>query len=340
MIRREDNDDWILIPQVKHARLADELASAWIGFDNSHLLPMSKHLLPAIHSHDEGWIEWDEQPEMNSDTGVPRSFLEMPMSVSTDLWRKSIAYCSGLRKENVAASIRHFQRFLTRSGRRLTRQRAYIIEVIFSMRVPFGVDELTIKLADHSESQGLSKATLIRLLSLLEAADMLKKLHHSHGAILYHPPGVDRLLSPFGGMWVSLFFCDLARRANEHRASDKDHQAIKLFQNEQHEHQQLLLQTIEENFTETLKMYEREGINDWQATGLQWLQFFDRLSLWLCCKQETETFHITIPQTEGTKLHLTPLDSGEIAVEPFPFDENQLRLSTIAKKNPSQTLFD
>ncbi len=327
---------WLLINQISHARLAGELAEAWDGQSQLPSLPMQKHLLPAIFSHDEGWDKWDKRPSLNEENGAPRSFLEMPMSVSTQLWSQSIAYCSGLRKENVDASLRKFQKFLTRSGRRLTPQRAFVVEEIFSMVQPFDIDALAKKLVIRSERESqsrstLSRSTLFRLLGLLEAADMLKKLNQSHGVTWYHPPGVERMTTPFGGMWVCMFFCHLAQKAIEHRESKDDLFAIELFLNDQFKYQNLLQKTIAEKFPETLKQFARQGIIDWKKEGLEWLQFFDRLSLWFCCKQETETFHLKIPGEGEEQLHLTPLASGDIAVAPFPFEGENLKLSVPAK---------
>ncbi len=334
MIRRVEQENWLLITQVEHAHIAGELAFAWGGLENVSPLPMKRHLLPAIRSHDEGWSTWDDTPSLHPKLKAPRSFTEMPMAVSTLLWRESILFCSGLRKENAVASIRQFQRFLTRSGRRLTTQRAFVIEEIFAMVEPFDVEMLAQKLGEHPQGQTLGKPTLLRLLGLLEAAEMLKKIKRSHGQTLYHPPGVERLAAPFGGMWVSQFFCNLAKRARDHREDENDLQAIETFLNEQQEFQQLLLKTIYDNQTETLKQFDREGVVDWKTEGLQWLQFFDRLSLWLCCQHESKTFHIETP--DGTKLHLTPLPSHEIAIDPFPFEGDKLHLSTSAKSIPKR----
>jgi hypothetical protein len=93
MIRRDDQNDWLLIRQVEHARLSAEIAAVW-GNESVEPLPVPELLLPAIHDHDVGWKEWAASPGVDPETGCPRNFTEMPMAVSTALWSTSIEVCA------------------------------------------------------------------------------------------------------------------------------------------------------------------------------------------------------------------------------------------------------
>ena len=64
--------------------------------------------------------------------------------------------------------------------------------------------------------------------------------------------------------------------------------------------------------------------------GFRWVQLFDVLSLWLCCRDRARTEAFELP-ARGT-VHFTPLKSGEFAVEPFPFTVNELTLEVFAKR--------
>ena len=68
MIRRDDENDWLLISQVDHAHLAAEIAEA-LGNENMPALPLPDLLIPAIREHDEGWREWEHAPEVDPDPG-------------------------------------------------------------------------------------------------------------------------------------------------------------------------------------------------------------------------------------------------------------------------------
>jgi hypothetical protein len=93
MIRRDDGNDWLLIRQVEHARLAAQVAAVW-GNDTCSGLPRADLLVWVIDHHDDGWNAWTRAPQIDPANGKPRNFTEMPMGVATDLWRQSIAICA------------------------------------------------------------------------------------------------------------------------------------------------------------------------------------------------------------------------------------------------------
>lgn len=100
MIRRNVNTEnqqpaWLLISQVEHARLSGELAEHWKLTPTDAMpsfipLVSREELLPAIYHHDDGWLQWEESPEVDPQTGRPLAFTEMPLRVALDIWRHSI----------------------------------------------------------------------------------------------------------------------------------------------------------------------------------------------------------------------------------------------------------
>lgn len=94
MIRREFNTEpgkpqWLLITQLEHARLSGELAKHW---GHAPFIPLvcAEQLLPTVYLHDDGWRTWEQSPEIDSQTGRPLGFTEMPLAESLDIWTKSI----------------------------------------------------------------------------------------------------------------------------------------------------------------------------------------------------------------------------------------------------------
>jgi len=84
---------------------------------------------------------------------------------------------------------------------------------------------------------------------------------------------------------------------------------------------------------------------DWQAAdadrnvdavadlALRQLQFFDSLSLWLCCADRSEPHAMTAPC--GRDVLLTPVSGTAIAVSPWPFIVSTLDLSVPGRAIPA-----
>jgi len=94
MIRRDDGTDWLLISQPAHAGLAAEIAQVWNRGDLTEMT-QDQGFLAAVRRHDDGWDEWERFPTVDSQTGKPRDFTEMPMPVATEIWDRSIERSAG-----------------------------------------------------------------------------------------------------------------------------------------------------------------------------------------------------------------------------------------------------
>ena len=93
MLRRLDHsgtsDSWLLIPQIEHAHLSGALAGLWGDASLSALDPLPE-VVQAVTHHDDGWADWDAAPDVDRASGRPLSFVEMPLEVAIDIWRRSI----------------------------------------------------------------------------------------------------------------------------------------------------------------------------------------------------------------------------------------------------------
>jgi hypothetical protein len=81
MLLRPDGDATICIGQPAHAWVSGQLASHW------HPAPAPfEEVILAATQHDAGMADWDAAPELNPDTGLPQSFMEMDLSTHLRLW--------------------------------------------------------------------------------------------------------------------------------------------------------------------------------------------------------------------------------------------------------------
>ncbi|GIW70653.1 MAG: hypothetical protein KatS3mg102_0195 [Planctomycetota bacterium] len=84
MIRREAGEDWLLIAQPEHARMAGVLAQAWaLGGER----PSPGAIYAAAH-HDDGWQLWEQRPRVEPASGAPCNFTEISAAEHLEIWRR------------------------------------------------------------------------------------------------------------------------------------------------------------------------------------------------------------------------------------------------------------
>ncbi len=88
MLVRSDDAGTLLIGQPSHAWVSGQLARAWGNARFGDLEPYEEVCL-AAEQHDIGMAVWDLAPTFNAETGLPHSFIEMPISAHLPLWREA-----------------------------------------------------------------------------------------------------------------------------------------------------------------------------------------------------------------------------------------------------------
>jgi len=86
MLLREDDRGWLGIGQPSHAWVSGQLARAWGNQQFGTVEPIEEVCL-AAEQHDVGFGAWDLDPLQNPDTGLPYSFIEMPITEHLKVWR-------------------------------------------------------------------------------------------------------------------------------------------------------------------------------------------------------------------------------------------------------------
>ena len=87
MVLRRDGGAVVAIGQPSHAWLSGQLARAWGNERFGALVPREEVCL-AAEQHDIGMAAWDGAPTLNAETGLPHSFVEMPVETHLELWSR------------------------------------------------------------------------------------------------------------------------------------------------------------------------------------------------------------------------------------------------------------
>jgi hypothetical protein len=85
MLLRPDERGVLAIGQPSHAWVSGQFARGWGNGQFDSPKPWEEVCL-AAEQHDVGMARWDLEPTFNSDTGLPHSFLEMPIETHLELW--------------------------------------------------------------------------------------------------------------------------------------------------------------------------------------------------------------------------------------------------------------
>jgi Protein of unknown function (DUF3891) len=85
MLLRRDVDDLIAIGQPAHAWVSGQLARAW-GNERFGAVEPWEDVCLAAEQHDAGMAAWETRPTFNPETGLPRSFMELPLDEHLEIW--------------------------------------------------------------------------------------------------------------------------------------------------------------------------------------------------------------------------------------------------------------
>jgi hypothetical protein len=88
VVLRRERDAVVAIGQPAHAWLSGQLARAW-GNERFPAPSPREEVCLAAEQHDAGMTGWDNAPTLNPLTGLPHSFVEMPVETHVELWGRA-----------------------------------------------------------------------------------------------------------------------------------------------------------------------------------------------------------------------------------------------------------
>jgi hypothetical protein len=89
MIVQEQGDQLILIRQTDHAVLSGFFAREW-GNNLFQRPEPFESILFAASEHDNGWRDWELQPQIDPKTRLPYSFMSIPTDTHIELYQRGI----------------------------------------------------------------------------------------------------------------------------------------------------------------------------------------------------------------------------------------------------------
>jgi hypothetical protein len=146
---RADEDGVLAIGQLSHSWLAGQLARSWGNARFGDVEPREELVLGA-EQHDIGWAQFDLEPTLSRETGLPRSFLELTVEEHLAIWREA--------PDRLMSQSAHAALVVSMHGRSLSELRIQ------------GRGDDTGALRAHVEAERLREAQLRALLGVSEQA--------------------------------------------------------------------------------------------------------------------------------------------------------------------------
>jgi hypothetical protein len=166
MLLREDDRGVLAIGQPSHSWLSGQLARAWGNDQFARPHPFEEVCL-AAEQHDVGWRIRDLEPSYNPETQLPRSFMEMPLDFSLELWTTGPrALLSQSRYAALLASMHGGRLFERRDLAKMSPEDAEAVTSFLAEQRSFQAELMAALRADPAGSP-LAGAELVQRNSLL-----------------------------------------------------------------------------------------------------------------------------------------------------------------------------
>jgi hypothetical protein len=137
VLLRKDDRGVLAIGQPSHAWLSGQLARAWGNRQFGSVDPWEEVCL-ATEQHDSGWRTLDLEPSYNPETGLPHSFIEMPIEVHLRLWTEGPrSLVSQSRYAALLASMHGWRLYVRRDLSRMARDDADAVRTFLADQIAF-----------------------------------------------------------------------------------------------------------------------------------------------------------------------------------------------------------
>lgn len=173
MLLQTTTAGWLAISQPAHARTAAQLATAWGGDWVAPVSPREEVIVGTL-LHDIGWLDWEAAPTFNPETGLPHTFMELPIATHIGMWRRAsmLALAFG-RYPALLTSLHGTRLYGARDLSKLDPKDAMLVAGFLADERRRQAEWLTALAADSSTADAVADATLGRNSSNLALWDAL-----------------------------------------------------------------------------------------------------------------------------------------------------------------------
>lgn len=89
-------DPSLFTTQPVHAALAGQLSRKWLNSRDRELEAVKEEIVLGVTLHDSGWMEWDQRPLPDPESGLPYDFMNTPTSEHLAVWKETVKQARSL----------------------------------------------------------------------------------------------------------------------------------------------------------------------------------------------------------------------------------------------------
>lgn len=175
MLHREHPRGKLIISQPAHAWISGQLAREWGNEEFGDITPRTEVEL-AAELHDIGFLRWEEKPTLDRTTGLPHTFMNLPMQTHLDLWLEGIHEMERYGRYPALLVSMHYTWLCQKHPHYENPQNAMLVQDFLDTQAAYQTFAIASLGRDPSYANHVEQSAIIRNRQLVSAWDWISLL--------------------------------------------------------------------------------------------------------------------------------------------------------------------
>lgn len=195
MVHRHDPNGTLIITQPAHAWLSGQMARAWGNAMFGEFTPRAEVEL-AAELHDLGFAKWEQEPTLDKTTGLPHTFMSMPLKQRLEIWTEGIHSLTDYGRFPALLVSMHYTRLAQRHPHYESPEHAMMVQDFLDTQAAYQSFAFSSLRSDPCYADAATDEALTRNRQLVSAWDWLSLLicmGNSDVQVIHEVPTADGL---------------------------------------------------------------------------------------------------------------------------------------------------
>lgn len=175
MVLREEKNGTLIITQPAHAWISGQMAREWGNAAFGDFTPRQEVEL-AAELHDLGFAKWEQEPTLDESTGLPHTFMSMPLRKHLEIWSEGIHAMTDYGRYPALLVSMHYTWLAQRHPHYESAQHAMMVQDFLDTQAAYQSFALTSLRHDPSYAAAATDEAVLRNRQLVSLWDWLSLL--------------------------------------------------------------------------------------------------------------------------------------------------------------------